>query len=113
MKPAGRDWIRNMLGGIAARQPQRKEPRKTGLRSTFRGNKRAYCQNRNPAKGLRVMRAFSRNRPSPLLGPVRRQKLRTDPTLQAGVFDLDPIPLSAFSRELGALGGSSNNGRVS
>jgi len=48
-----------------------------------------------------------------LLGLVRGQKLRTDPTLQAGVLDLDPIPLSACSCELRALGGSPNNGRVS
>src|SRR5262245_12419028 len=45
-----------------------------------------------------------------LLGFVRRQKLRTDPALQAGVLDLDPIPLPACSCELRALGGSPKNG---
>ena len=59
------------------------------------------------------MRAFSRARPKPLLGLVRRQKLGIDPALQAGVLDLDPVPLPACSCEPRALGGSPKNGRVS
>ncbi len=59
-----------------------------------------------------VMRAFSRDGPRPLLGLVRRQKLGIDPALQAGVLDLDPVPLPACSCELRAPGGSPKNGRV-
>ena len=59
------------------------------------------------------MRAFSRDRPKPLLGLVRRQKLGIDPALQAGVLDLDPVPLPACSCEPRALGGRAKNGRVS
>ena len=59
------------------------------------------------------MRAFSRDRPKPLFGLVRRQKLGTDPALQAGVLDLDPVPLPACSCEPRALGGGAKNGRVS
>ena len=55
---------------------------------------------------------FSRARPKPLLGLVRRQKLGTDPALQTGVFNLDPVPLPACSCEPRALGGSAENGRV-
>ena len=56
---------------------------------------------------------FSRDRPKPLLGLVRRQKLGTDPALQAGVLDLDPVPLPACRCEPRALGGRAKNGRVS
>ena len=63
--------------------------------------------------GGAVVRAFSRDGPKPLLGLVRRQKLRIDPALQAGVLDLDPVPLPVCSCEPRALGGSAKNGRVS
>ena len=59
------------------------------------------------------VRAFRVTRPKPLLGLVRRQKLGTDPALQAGVLNLDPVPLPACSCEPRALGGSAKNGRVS
>jgi hypothetical protein len=60
-----------------------------------------------------VVRAFSRDRPKPLLGLVRRQELGIDPALQAGVLDLDPVPLPACSCEPRALGGSAKNERIS
>jgi len=59
------------------------------------------------------VRAFSRDRPKPLFGLVRRQKLGIDPALQAGVLDLDPVPLPACSCEPRALGGGAKNRRVS
>src|SRR3954447_19447106 len=61
----------------------------------------------------RLVRAFSRDTPKPLLRLVRRQKLGIDPALQSGVLDLDPVPLPACSCEPRALGSSAKNGRVS
>jgi hypothetical protein len=60
-----------------------------------------------------LVQAFSRDRPKPLLGRVRRQKLGIDPALQAGVLDLDPVSLPACSCEPRALGRRAKNGRVS